>query len=384
MEVQAVLISDEEVKLSIHQCLESTCCGKMSDPDRFLERHFHFSTPKNKSIVIRKATDIYQYNADFALIVIDATPTGFESFFNEQSVTRKDIDIAHTSGISHFIVAVSNMDDESVAYSEIRFTEIYKELSKFMLSVGIDLQKVTALPISASKGENVVTSSSNMKWWKGKTLVDAIDSIPISDPRKMPLRAVIDGAFLQDIGLVAYCNVCTGIIKKGMKVIVEPSGIVAEVGNIEINHQSLSMGAAGDSVSFVLEGCEASKEDVKEGYVIGDAFDFPPRKCKSFVAFIQLRSTEKITPGLEVNFEFGRLKCKCRIEKIIKHFKYGSETRNESDHECFQRDDFVVLEIIPSVYMAVEPYNLFGPAGLVYIKTCRTHPGKILSVEYHN
>ena len=63
------------------------------------------------------------------------------------------------------------MDEKTVAYAESRYTEIKKEVSAYLKKVGYNPDKVPFVPISGWHGDNMLTPSDNMKWYKGPTLI---------------------------------------------------------------------------------------------------------------------------------------------------------------------------------------------------------------------
>jgi elongation factor 1-alpha len=73
------------------------------------------------------------------------------------------------------------------AFSKDQYDEIVREASSFLKSLGYDHNKITFVPISVSKGDSVIEGSTNLEWYKGPTLHEAIDQI---DGPKMPVRGL--------------------------------------------------------------------------------------------------------------------------------------------------------------------------------------------------
>jgi len=87
------------------------------------------------------------------------------------------------------IVCTNKMDEKTVNYSEARYQEIKKEVEQFLKKVGYDPTKVPFIPISGWNGDNMIERSDNMKWYKGPTLLEALDQvIPPKRPTEKPLR----------------------------------------------------------------------------------------------------------------------------------------------------------------------------------------------------
>lgn len=87
------------------------------------------------------------------------------------------------------IVCANKMDEKTVNYSKERFEEIKKELSIFLKKVGYNPDKIPFVPISGWVGDNMVDKSTNMAWYKGPTLIDALNNVnPPKRPTDKPLR----------------------------------------------------------------------------------------------------------------------------------------------------------------------------------------------------
>lgn len=87
------------------------------------------------------------------------------------------------------IVCVNKMDEKTVNFSKDRYEEIKVELSTYLKKVGYNPDKIPFVPISGWHGDNMIESSANLPWYKGKTLLGALDEIiPPKRPTDKPLR----------------------------------------------------------------------------------------------------------------------------------------------------------------------------------------------------
>lgn len=90
------------------------------------------------------------------------------------------------------IVCSNKMDEKTVNYSQERFEEIKKEMSGFLKKVGYNPDKIPFIPISGWAGDNMIDKSTNMNWYKGPTLIEALDNVippkrPVDKPLRLPL-----------------------------------------------------------------------------------------------------------------------------------------------------------------------------------------------------
>jgi len=87
------------------------------------------------------------------------------------------------------IVCINKMDEKTVNYAEDRYEEIKKEVSDYLKKIGYVPSKVPFIPISGWHGDNLIDRSTNIGWYKGPTLKEALDAIePPKRPLEKPLR----------------------------------------------------------------------------------------------------------------------------------------------------------------------------------------------------
>lgn len=182
------------------------------------------------------------------------------------------------------IVGVNKMDDKSVAYAQARFDEIKGEVEQYLKKVGYNPAKVPFVPISGWCGDNMIEASENMPWYKGPTLLQALDSVnPPKRPTHKPLRLPLQDVYkISGIGTVPVGRVETGVLKPATVVTFAPVGLTTEVKSVEMHHESLEEAIPGDNVGFNVKN--VSVKDIKRGYVCGESKNDPPKEAASFTA----------------------------------------------------------------------------------------------------
>ena len=147
-----------------------------------------FATDKRKFIVAdTPGHEQYTRNmatgastADLAVILIDARK-------GVLTQTRRHSYIVSLLGIRNVVLAVNKMD--LVDYDQARFDEIVDEYAGF--AAEIELENITAIPLSALKGDNVLTKSDHMPWYAGPAFLDHLETVDIAlEPRDRPLPSV--------------------------------------------------------------------------------------------------------------------------------------------------------------------------------------------------
>ncbi len=227
----------------------------------------YFTTPKRKFIIADTPGHIqYTRNmvtgastANLALILIDARKGMVEQ-------TRRHAFIASLLRIPHLVVCINKMD--LVDYSDTVYEEIVEEFRMF--SSRLDIQDIQFIPISAKYGDNVVSRSEKMNWYEGSTLLFHLENVHISSDLnhvdyRFPVQYVIRPQTDEFHDYRAYAGkVAGGVIRKGDKVLVLPSGLTTTIKSIETFEGSLNEAFAPMSVSLTLE----DEIDVSRGDMI--------------------------------------------------------------------------------------------------------------------
>lgn len=177
------------------------------------------------------------------------------------------------------IVCCNKMDEKTVNWAESRYNEIKTELSDFLKKVGYNPANIPFIPISGWHGDNMLEASSNLPWYKGPTLIQALNNIippkrPLDKPLRLPLQDVYK---IGGIGTVPVGRVETGILKPNMNVTFAPAGIVTDVKSVEMHHEALAEATPGDNVGFNVKN--VAVKDIKRGYVCSDSKNDPAAEC---------------------------------------------------------------------------------------------------------
>jgi elongation factor 1-alpha len=203
--------------------------------------------------------------ADCAVLVVAAGQGEFEAGIDKNGQTREHALLAYTLGVKQLIVVVNKMDDKSVNWGEARFNEIKSEVSNFIKKIGYNPEKVPFVPISGWLGDNMLERSTNLPWYKGPTLLEALDAIqepkrPIDKPLRIPLQDVYK---IGGIGTVPVGRVETGVLKPGAVVTFAPVNLTTEVKSVEMHHEALPQATPGDNVGFNVLNVESDVISLK-------------------------------------------------------------------------------------------------------------------------
>jgi sulfate adenylyltransferase subunit 1 len=234
----------------------------------------YFATPARKFIIADTPGHIqYTRNmvtgastADLAVILIDARKGVLEQ-------TVRHTFIASLLDIRHIIFCINKMD--MINYSETVFQNIKNDIEILVKKLEIDDSHY--IPISAKYGDNVVDSSENMPWYKGKTFLNLIETIEISknknpEYQRFPVQTIIRPHTEEFHDYRGYAGrVAGGIFKPGDVITALPSMRKSKIRSIDIFGKTFSESVAGDSVAISLE----DEIDISRGDMLVSAYDLP-------------------------------------------------------------------------------------------------------------
>ncbi len=131
--------------------------------------------------------------------------------------TKEHVFLSKTLGINQLIVAINKID--LVDYDEAKFNELKDEVSALIKTVGFNPADVPFIPVSAFEGDNIKDASPNTSWYKGDTLMQALDNLAAPEkPVSLPLRIPIQDVYsITGVGTVPVGRVETGVMKKKEK-----------------------------------------------------------------------------------------------------------------------------------------------------------------------
>ncbi|HQN92070.1 MAG TPA: translation elongation factor EF-1 subunit alpha [Methanoculleus sp.] len=313
---------------------------------RFDTEKYYFTVvdcPGHRDFVKNMITGASQ--ADAALLVV-AAPDGV------MEQTKEHVFLARTLGINQLIVGINKMD--AVKYDEKRFNEVKAELSQLLKIVGYKPDNVIFIPMSAFKGDNISKHSENTPWYKGPTLLEALNLL--SEPEKptnLPLRLPIQDVYsISGIGTVPVGRVETGVMKKGMKVSFMPANKEGEVKSIEMHHEEIPEALPGDNVGFNVRGI--GKGDIRRGDVCGPA-DAPPTVAEEFVAqVVVLHHPSALTVGYTPVFHCHTAQIACTFVELQKKLDPRTGQVKETNPTFLKTGDAAIVKIRPTRPMVIE------------------------------
>jgi len=341
---------------------------------KFETKKFYFTiidAPGHRDFIKNMITGTSQ--ADVAVLMI-ASPQGeFEAGYSKTGQTREHALLAYTLGVKQMIVCINKMDDKSTNWSEARFNEIKEELTKYLTTgVGYKLENLTFVPISGWHGDNMIEKSENLKWFKGPTMLEALDNVtPPKRPSDKPLRLPLQDVYkIGGIGTVPVGRVETGILKPGMTVVFAPTGVSSEVKSVEMHHEAMEEAMPGDNVGFNVKNL--STTDIKRGMVASDAKNDPAKGADSFNAqVIVLNHPNEISAGYAPVLDCHTAHVSCKFSELLKKLDKRTGKETEDNPKSVKTGDAAIIKLVPSKPMVVEAYTEYPPLGRFAVRDMR-------------
>jgi sulfate adenylyltransferase subunit 1 len=301
----------------------------------------YFSTNKRKFIIADTPGHI-QYtrnmftgasNADLAIILVDA-----RNGITDQ--TKRHSIISAILGIPHILVCINKMD--LVDYSEATYKQIEADYLTFAKQ--LKLKEVSFIPASALAGDNVVTKSDKMTWYKGKPLLEFLETTEIAELKKTEasrfqvqyvIRPQTDE--LHDYRGFAG-RVVSGVYKKGERVVVLPSGIETTIDKIEVHQKEVEVTETNTPIVLHLK----DDVDVSRGNSIVPIAHLP-KTTKELTATICWMDSEAFIPGQKILLQQNSFRTKAVVKEIVGKIDIHSFAALESDGSMKLNDICKVL-----------------------------------------
>ena len=225
---------------------------------------YRYFTTERRSFIVADTPGHEEYTrnmavgasfANLAVILVDASQ-------GVLTQTRRHTRICSLMGIKHFVFAINKMD--LIDYQQDKFKKIQKDIK--VLLAEFDYSTAQMIPVSATEGDNITKRSNHMPWYKGKTLLDYLETIDVKEnPTEtgftMPVQRVCrpDHTFRGFQGQIE-----SGSVSVGDTIQVLPSGETASVKLIYEGDKEVQTSSVGHAVTIQLD----TEIDISRGCVL--------------------------------------------------------------------------------------------------------------------
>ncbi len=290
-------------------------------------------------------------NAEAALLLIDANEG-----IQEQS--RRHGYLLNLLGIRQIAVLVNKMDLQG--YAQARFEQIENDYRAFLKTIGVEPKLF--IPMSAKNGDNIASLSKNMPWWKGPTVLAALDEFKVTDlPDNQPLRFPIQDIYRFDDRRILAGRVEAGTLKVGDRLLFSPGNKSSTVKSIERwNAPVRDTAGAGESVGIIL-----TEQIFVERGAVAALETAPPIELNRFRARLFWLGRKPFSKGKTYKLKLATQEAECGIESIEKVIDASTlETISRAQNEIFVgRHEVAELTIRTKRPVAFDIHSEIVPTG---------------------
>lgn len=288
--------------------------------------------------------------ADAAVLVTDA-----ERGISEQ--TRRHAYLLSLLGVRKVIVAVNKMD--LVDHAEEAWKGVAGDVSDYLQKLGIE--PLYVIPLSARHGDNIAARSDKMAWYRGPTLLEALDLLtPAAARTESVLRLPIQDVYRKGDTRLAVGRIETGRLRVGDRMEIAPTGQPATVASIDAGKGPVDEARAGQSVavSFIEDAA------LNRGQIIAPAGHMPHISTAVRVRAFWL-DPESLTAGSRITLRLTTSEHPVVVEK----FERIVDVENLSDGEGKELGQGGIAEIVlraasPIAFDLSTDLPITGRAGL--------------------
>ncbi|WP_165219688.1 sulfate adenylyltransferase subunit CysN [Aquisphaera insulae] len=315
----------------------------------------YFSTDRRKFIIAdTPGHEQYTRNmatgastCQLAIILIDAR-------HGVMTQTRRHSYIVSLLGIRHVVVAINKMD--LVDHSRDVFERIKDEYTGFVAK--LDLRDVIFIPMSALKGENVVSRSEAMPWYSGPPLLDHLETVHIASDRNLTdLRFPVQYVIRPNLDFRGFAGtVASGILNRGDEIMVLPSGKRSRVKSIVTQDGELESAFAPQAVTVTL----ADEVDVSRGDMLVRP-DSPPHVSSELEAMVVWMAEQPLVPGRTYSLK----QTTRQVSAEVAAFRHGVDV-NTLENRAITRlglNEVGHVQLSLTQALAYDPYRINAATG---------------------
>ncbi|GKQ51762.1 adenylyl-sulfate kinase [Bradyrhizobium sp. Ce-3] len=280
--------------------------------------------------------------ADGAVLIIDALE-------GVRDQTRRHGYLLHLLGVKQVAIVVNKMD--RVEFSADRFKEISDEISAHLIGLGV--RPTAVIPISARDGDGVAERTARIDWYKGATVVEALDALEPARPLvELPLRLPVQAIYKFDDRRIVAGRIESGSLKAGDEIVIMPTGKIARIKTVESWPVTPLHGphGAGRSVGITLD----RELFLERGDIIGHSGQ-SPRDTRRIRARIFWLHDKPLTKGEQILIRLGTKESRATVVAIEKAVDPGALSNEENS--AIARNHVGEIDISLAQPVATDPYT---------------------------
>ena len=312
---------------------------------------YRFFTTEKRKFIVAHAPGHEQYTrnmataastADLAVILVDAA-AGQELL----TQTRRHTYIVTMLGVRQLVLAVNKMD--LVGYDERVFASLKEKFVAFAAEVGA--KHVECIPMSALRGDNVVTASERMPWYRGLALLPYLETVELTaNSGSRPFRRPVQWVNRPSPGFRGFAGtIASGVIALGDCVRALPSAREARVARLVTKDEDPPFAVQGQAITIVLD----QDIDVGRGGVLCNAAK-PTAVADQFAVHLLWMSQDEMMPGRLYVMKAGTTTVQAAVTSL--KYKVDISTLGRSAGRTLGLNEIGVGNISLDRAIAFEPY----------------------------
>ncbi|HCE3286532.1 sulfate adenylyltransferase subunit CysN [Vibrio parahaemolyticus] len=321
----------------------------------------YFSTDKRKFIIAdTPGHEQYTRNmvtgastCELAIVMVDAR-------HGIQTQTRRHSYICSLLGIKHIIVAINKMD--LMEYSQEVYQKIkadYREMAKNFV-----IDDIRFVPISALKGDNVVTPSEHMDWYPGATLMKLLETVKIAQDKDLEhMRFPVQYVNRPNLNFRGFCGtLASGLVQVGDEVTALPSGKTSRVKTIYTHDGELQQAQPGQAITITLE----DEIDVSRGDMLVHS-GHEPSVTNKLAAHVVWMGETPMRTHKEYTFKFATKSCFGKVSAIEHKVDVNTLKQHAENAETLELNEIALAEVLLTDKVAVDEYTSLPQTGAFII-----------------
>ncbi len=318
----------------------------------------YFSTSKRKFIIADcPGHEQYTRNmatgastCDLAIILIDAR-------YGVQTQTRRHSFIVSLLGIRQVIVAINKMD--LMGFSEQTFNQIRDDYLAF--AAHLNIPNIQFVPMSALRGDNVVSRSDAMSWYHSEPLLTLLEDAETTTLNHQDFRFPVQYVNRPNLDFRGFAGtLASGVVRVGDEVTVLPSGKRSTIARIVTFDGDLDEAFAPQSVTLTLK----DEVDVSRGDMLVHSNNLP-QMSERVEATIVWMADEPMLPNKQYDFKIATRATPGSISAI----DYRIEVNSLSQHEAvrLELNEIARCQVRFNQQVAFDPYSINRGTGAFII-----------------
>lgn len=311
----------------------------------------YFSTDKRKFIIAdTPGHEQYTRNmvtgastCDLAIVMVDAR-------YGIQTQTRRHSYICSLLGIKHIIVAINKMD--LMDYSQDVYQQIKADYREMAKSFNID--DIRFVPISALKGDNVVTPSENMEWYPGSTLMKLLETVKVDQDKDLEhMRFPVQFVNRPNLDFRGFCGtLASGQVSVGDEITALPSGKSSKIKSIFTYDGELESALPGQAITITLD----DEIDVSRGDMLIHKIS-KLQLVNKFDAYLVWMDENPLRCHKEYSFKFATKSCTGKLSGIQHKVDVNTLEQHAENSETVELNEIALTSINLTDQVAIDLYK---------------------------